>query len=155
MKRRDVLAGLGIGAAGLAGCLGTSGGATPTPSDSGDHPVTPTETEFEVLERPCGEGANDADVSFGDGAVTVEGVIGGRDTCDTARLAEASLQDDVLRVVVEVVEEPSTATVACGQCLTDIRYRFRASDLGGGPAEVRVVHRTADGQETVAVADRP
>ncbi len=158
MKRRDVLAGLGGAAiAGLAGCLGGPTGSTPTPdpTDSGEHPVMPTETDFAVLERPCGAGENDASVSFGADAVTVEGVIGGRDTCDTAQLVEASLHLDVLRVVVEVTPEPSTGTVACGQCLTDIRYRLRAQGLSGGPAQVRVIHRTADGEKTVAVADRP
>jgi hypothetical protein len=94
-------------------------------------------------------------VTFGEDTVSVDGVIGGRDSCDTAQLASAGLHLDVLEVVVEVVEEPHTETVACAQCLTDIEYAFRASGLGGGPAQVRVVHRTADGETTVTVADRP
>lgn len=161
MNRRDVLAGLGslIGTAALAGCLGGPGGssptATPDPTDSGDHPVTPTQTTFDVLDRGCGAGENAATVTFDDDTVRVEGVIVGRDTCDTATLAEAGLHLDVLTVVIEVVEEPSTETPVCGQCITDIEYRFSASGLRGGPAQVRVVHRTADGEQTVTVADRP
>lgn len=168
MHRRRFLAELGglTGALGLAGCLAGPGAGpntpspepptpSPEPTDSGDHPVTPAETSFEVLDRPCGQGQNAATVSFGEGSVTVEGVIGGRDTCDTAELASVSLHLDVLEVVVAVVEEDPDATPACGQCLTDIEYVFRASELGDGPARVRVVHETADGRETVAVMDRP
>lgn len=160
MQRRDLLAAMGVlTGTGLAGCLGGSDGSTPTespdPTDSGDHPVTPAETSFQVLDRACGAGDNAASVSFGEDSVSVDGVIGGSDTCDTARLAEAGLHLDVLKVVVEVVREPTTGSVACGQCLTDIEYRFSASGLRDGPAQVRVVHRTADGEETVTVADRP
>lgn len=174
MDRRHFIAGLGglTAALGLAGCLTGPGAGpdtpspepptssppatpTPEPTDSGDHPVTPAETSFQVLDRSCGQGGNAATVSFGEGSVTVEGTIGGRDTCDTAELASASLHLDVLEVVVAVVEEDPDATVACAQCLTDIEYVFRAADLGDGPARVRVVHETADGRETVTVADRP
>lgn len=161
MQRRELLAAVGGLAAtgGLAGCLGEPGGSTPSetplPTDSGDHPITPTETSFQVVGRNCGAGENAASVSFGADSVSIDGVIGGRDTCDTARLAAAGLHLDVLEVVVEVVEEPHTETVACGQCLTDIEYAFSASGLRGGPAQVRVVHRTADGEQTVTVADRP
>lgn len=169
MKRRDVLRGLGglAGGVGLAGCLGGPGAGTPTktaepdtpvetpdPTDSGDHPVTPTETSFEIVERTCGSAENTAAVSFGEDSVRVEGTIGGRDTCDTARLVEASLHLDVLKVVVEVVQEDTEGTPVCGQCLTDIDYAFSASGLRGGPAQVRVVHLTADGKQTVTVVDR-
>lgn len=160
MRRRDLLVATGgLATAGLSGCLGDPDGSAPTetpePTNSGDHPITPTETSFDVLDRACGNGDNRATVTFGEDSVSVDGVIGGRDTCDTARLASAGLHLDVLTVVVEVVREPHTATVACAQCLTDIEYAFSASGLRGGPARVRVVHRTADGEETVAVADRP
>lgn len=161
MRRRQLLAAMGGLAAtgGLAGCLGSSGGSPPTetldPTDSGDHPVTPAETSFQVTGRSCGTAENAASVTFGGDSVSVDGVIGGRDSCDTAQLASASLHLDGLEVVVGVVEEPHTETVACAQCLTDIEYAFRASGLSGGPAQVRVVHRTADGEATVTVADRP
>lgn len=163
MRRRDLLAGLvGLAAtSGLVGCLAGGGADTPTvtsspePSDSGPHPVTPAEQTFDVDSRACGEGRSDAAVTFGAGSVTVDGVIGGRDTCDTAELASASLHLGVLTVVVEVVPEVPTATVACGQCLTDIDYTYRVQGLGDGPQRVEVVHRTADGERTVAVAERP
>lgn len=174
MRRRDLLASLGglAGAAGLAGCLGESDGPvvnlspspppspsgpspTPEPTDSGEHPVTPAEQSFTVEDRSCGQARHAATVSFGDDSVTVDGVIGGRDTCDTARLAAADLHLDVLTVVVEVVQEPTDGTPVCGQCLTDIEYAYRASGLRGGPARVRIVHHSADGEQTVTVADRP
>jgi hypothetical protein len=166
MDRRRFVTGLAglAGATALGGCLGGPGGAvdtpptrteTPRPTDSGEHPVTPSETTFEVLNRTCGNSANEATVQFDDDSVRVDGRIGGRDTCDTAQLASASLHLDVLEVVVRVVEEPQTETVACAQCLTDIAYSLTAAGLRGGPARVRVVHETADGRETVTVADRP
>lgn len=165
MRRRDVLTGLAAaGAASLTGCLGGSGAspdpdrsptATPPPSDSGPHPVTPTDRTFEVLSRACGEGRNEATVRFDGDAVAVDGTVGGRDSCDTARLAEASLLDGELTVVVEVVEEDPVGTVACAQCLTDIEYAFEASVPDGGPDRVRVVHDSADGRSTVAVAEHP
>lgn len=160
VHRRALLTGLGglAGAGALAGCLDRTGASTPTPgtepTDSGDHPVTPTDTSFEVTDRTCGGGRNAATVTFDGDAVAVDGVIGGRDTCDTARLAAASLRGDVLTVVVEVVEERPTATVACAQCLTDIAYAFGATVPRRRVARVRVVHRTADGESTVATADR-
>ncbi|MFB6353774.1 MAG: hypothetical protein ABEJ92_06775 [Halobacteriales archaeon] len=164
MRRRDLLAGLGgLAGTGLAGCLASAPGDTPSPptspspdpTDSGDHPVTPAEQSFAVLDRHCGQGENAATVRFEDDRVVVEGVIGGRDTCDTARVASAGIHLDVFTLVVEVVEEPHTATVGCGQCLTDIAYRYRASSPRGGPATVRVVHLTAAGRRTVTVAERP
>lgn len=160
MKRRDVLAGLGAlaGTAGLAGCLAGGGAETPTetpdPTDSGDQAHTPRETTFDVVDRSCGQGQNSASVTFGEDSVNVDGTIGGRDTCDTAQLVEAGLHLDVLKVVVEVVQEDTEGTPVCGQCLTDIDYAFSASGLRGGPAQVRVVHLTADGKQTVTVADR-
>lgn len=183
MRRRTLLASIGGLAATpiLAGCLGGSGGTTPTPtpeatptptpdvtstptpdatpspdpSDSGDHPVTPTEQTFEVLDRRCGSGEHAATVGFDWEVVAVDGVIGGRDTCDTARLASADLAGDVLTVVVDVVEESHTETAACAQCLTDIEYAFTATFTDEGPTSVRIVHRSADGETTVATADWP
>lgn len=161
MNRRRYLAALGglAGVSGVAGCLGGPGGAIPTdtlePTDSGDHPVTPSRTTFRVTDRSCGSGANRATVAFAEEIVSIEGVIGGRDTCDTARLAEASLHQGELAVVVEVRSEEHTGTVGCAHCLTDIGYEFSATVGEGGPDRVRVVHRTADGEQTVTVAEPP
>lgn len=168
MRRRVFLAGLASATA-LSGCLGGAGVSTDTPSpspspspsptpeptDSGEHPVTPDQTTFEVVDASCGQGRNAASVSFDGATVRVEGVIGGRDTCDTARLAAVDYHRDLLTVVVEVVQEEGTETVACGQCLTDIEYAFSATVAGDGPDQVEVVHRTAAGESTVTTADRP
>ncbi|MFB6362399.1 MAG: hypothetical protein ABEH59_13905 [Halobacteriales archaeon] len=159
MRRRRYLATLGglAGVSSLAGCLDELGAPTPSPdpTPSGDQAYTPKELSFEVRDRECGEGLNDATVSFGDDVVDIDGVIAGRDTCDTARLVDTSLHLDVLEIDVAVVREPATDTPACAECITDIDYHLRAAGLRGGPAQVRVRHRTADGEVTAAVADRP
>lgn len=162
MRRRTLLRSLGglTGATAIAGCLGGPGGSTgsptpsptPTPTESG--PGTPTGTSFEVQDRSCGSGDNAATVSFDDGSIAVDGVIGGRDACDTAE-ADVTMEADVLVLTVEVVEEPGTEEAACAQCLTDIEYSFTATFSTEGPAQVRVVHRSADGTSTVATGDRP
>ena len=160
MRRRRYLATLGslAGVSGLAGCLDGLGADTPTatpePTHSGEQAYTPTELSFEVRDRDCGEGLNDATVSFGDDVVEIDGVIAGRDTCDTGRLADTTLHLDVLEVDVAVVQEPATDTPACAECITDIDYHLRAAGLRGGPAQVRVRHRTADGVVTATVADQ-
>lgn len=160
MQRRRYLATLGglAGVSGLAGCLAGLGADTPSPTPdptpSGDQGYTPTELSFDVRNRDCGEGLNDATVNFGDDVVEIDGVIAGLDTCDTARLADTSLHLDVLEVDVAVVRAPATDTPACAECSTDIDYHLRAAGLRGGPAQLRVLHRTAAGEVTAAVADR-
>lgn len=147
-----------IAVSGLAGCLGAPGSSTSPQTtegtrdqtDSGPHPVTPTDTSFTVGDRPCGEGANDATVTVDGAVIRVDGVIRGSDTCDTATLASVDYQDHVLTVVVETVKEQTTETPACGQCLTDIEYAFDTTLPDGSPETVNVVHDTSQGREVVA-----
>lgn len=163
MKRRDALAALGglVGTAGLAGCLGSPGGSNPSdtpaetpvpqPSDSGPHPVTPADRTFAVLSRECGQGRNEATVAVDGDTVTVEGTIGGRDTCDTAVLRGLELHDGTLTATVAAEPIQTTETPVCGQCLTDVRYRLTV-DLGNAPLDrVVVVHHS--GGERLTVAD--
>lgn len=158
MERRTLLTGLGglAATAAIGGCLSAPAGNDRTLTDptSGEHPVTPTETSFTVDDRSCGQGEHAATVAFDDGTVTVDGVIGGRDTCDTAELAGATIDAGTLTVTVALIEEPRTGTPACGQCLTDIEYTASVGGLGDAVSRVRVVHRTADGGQTVTVAER-
>jgi len=173
MRRRTLLSALGslAGATGLAGCVGRihapSPGTTPRPTpatspettptlpreDSGPHPVTPAQSTFEVVDRSCGEGRNEATVTFDGEAVAVDGVLPGRDTCDTAHLTSLGMSDGVLTVVVAVGPAPHTTAVACGQCITDVRYTLRTT-IPAGPLEVDVVHRTGGGERTVVRATR-
>lgn len=151
MNRRSVLIAIGS-TVGLAGCLGGPGGqpsptASPTPS-----PTPIGDPDFSITDRSCGSGENAAAVTFGDGTVSVDGTIGGRDTCDTALLDGVEWHDDTLTVRVQVAREKTTETVACAQCLTDIDYTVTVP-LGGRPPEtVKVVHVTADGSQTVTTA---
>lgn len=153
MNRRRVLIGVTgmLGASGLAGCLGGPGGSIP-PTDTPE-PTPPMEVSFDLLDVSCGSGDNAATVAFEDGSVSVEGTIGGRNTCERAQLASANRNAGTLEVVVEVVD-PHTGAVGCAQCLTDIDYAFHASGIGDGVEAVRVIHRSADGEATVSVEER-
>jgi hypothetical protein len=155
---RRVLAGSTITFIGVAGCTAAPGGTvspepterTAEPTDSGPHPVTPTATAFNIQDRSCGEGANDATILVDGSMVRVNGVIGGSDTCDTARLLEVDLHDGVLTVVIATVKEETSETPACGQCLTDIEYAFETTVLESVPETIKVVHESSGGREVVA-----
>lgn len=152
LHRRDVLAGL-AGAyvmASIAGCLGRAEEPTTTVTpDGGGVPVAPSETTFNVNERQCGEGKNVATISRDGGDVMVEGVIAGRDTCDTARAA-VTMESGTLVLTVNIEQKPTTGTPACAECITDIEYEFAATFPNEGPSNVRVVHQSATGVQTVA-----
>lgn len=164
MKRRAVLAGATtLTAAGLAGCLSDPGSgeppvggdtptetptASPTPAD-GDSP-TPSrpDASFEVLRVESGQGENSASVSFGDD-VTVEGTIGGRNGCYTARLADTNLSDGTFTVVVEAYEDREEDEM-CTESLVDVDYEAAFSFEGSLPARVVVEHESLGETRTVA-----
>lgn len=159
MKRRSFLQqAVGISTlavSGLAGCASApSGTVSPTqttePTDSGPHPVTPTATSFSIQDRSCGQGTNDATIVVDGSTVQVDGVIGGSDTCDTARLAAVDFHDGVLTVLVETVKEETSETPACGQCLTDIEYAFETTLPDSTPETIKVIHESSSGREVVA-----
>lgn len=158
MQRRTVLAGLAAlaGTGALAGCTGgapggggepsgdgtaTTGGDSTEPTDTATPiPTDPPVAQFEVTNRGCGRGHESASVTFGAGEVSIEGTIGGRDTCDTAELDGVSLTDARLDVaVVTISEESDDGTSACGQCLTDIDYTATI-DVSTLPDTVVVTH---------------
>lgn len=178
MNRRDVLARTGTLALALAaGCLTNpgdeeppDGGDTPTgtptdsptPSDDPGPTETPSPTEtpgpsagdptFEILGVGPGQAENSAEVSFDDG-VTVEGTIGGRNGCYTARLAEAATADGTLRVLVEAYEDRAEDE-ACTDALVDVEYRARFRFDGAAPSRVVVEHDSMGEVRTVADVDR-
>jgi hypothetical protein len=155
MKRRSVLAGLA--ALTTAGCLGNSPPGTDSPTPTTTPTRTPTDTPgrdvaFSVTDRACGNGTNAASVSFAPDTITVDGTIGGRDTCDTALLDAAEWNDGHLTVWVQIAREKGTETLACAQCLTDIHYNATIPIGDGTPSKVTVIHRSQSGSQTVTTA---
>ena len=154
-RRRVLQAVAGLGASGLAGCIGgrpTEPGdthsGTPRETSSAMPPHTPGEpaTSFVVTSRRCGNQVNDATVSFGDGTVTVEGTTWGSDACTTGRLDAVTLEGGTLTVAV-VTERVAPDDQACAQCISEIHYTATVA-VSPPPDEVVVTH---DG-ETVATA---
>lgn len=114
------------------------------PPDSGEFSV-----EFDVHGVRSGSGANRATVAFGEGTVTVDGTIGGRNGCYTARLREAALSGDSLRVLVEAHEDRDEDEL-CTSALVDVDY-VAAFDLEGPPpGRVVVEHDSMGDVRTVA-----
>lgn len=165
MNRRELLqvAGASAGAL-LAGCLdsgdgtgGTPGNSptdsptdSPTPTSSPTASPSPTEpddpasvsgTSFDVVSVDCGEGKNQATVSFGE-HVSVTGVVRGSNTCYTAELEsmDYDTQADRLTVRVRSYVPESEGTAACGQCIVDIDYDAEVRFDGDNPQTVVVKH---------------
>lgn len=168
MRRREVLALVGAGAVGLAGCTADAppGGSTDTPEPTDTPTDTPTATEsptpepvalavedrqFELLAAECGQGQNTASVSHeatgeNTGRITVDGVVRGSDTCHRARLVEAVADGNSLHVTVESYVPEGDEDRMCGECLVDISYRATVEYEGAGPFDVVVDH--GDGRVT-------
>lgn len=152
MNRRELLAAAGLGAgAFLAGCLGNGDGGGPAETDSPTSSRSVAETTFDVVENTCGEGRDEASVSFGD-HVSVSGTIRGSNTCYTATLDGATYDAAADRLTVRVRSSvpEGRETAACGQCLVDIDYDAAVRFEGGLPGTVVVEH---DGEQ-VASAER-
>lgn len=158
IRRRAVLTGIVgvVGTTSLAGCLGANDdpAETPTPGGSGQ-PIPPSEISFAVLGQACGNGEDTATITTENGEVQVDGVIVGRNTCDTAG-GTATMVEGTLVLTVDLPEEEpaQTTTRACAECLTDIEYTFTATFPNEGPSGVRVVHQSANGETTVATSNR-
>ena len=122
-------------------------------SDDGEPTETPAEgpprledTSFEVLRVDPGVGADRTDWSVEDGVVTVEGSIGGSDTCYTARLASAAYDADADLLSVEVESyRDADPEQACAMTLVEIDYRARFTFSGGSPTDVAVDHHSPGG----------
>lgn len=149
MNRRTLLrTGATVAALGLAGCTqpgdDPSDDLPPTDTPEGQDTSEPTpepgveSRTFEVIDSACGEGRNEATVRRDGGRVIVEGVIGGRNSCYTARLQSVSYEGEELRVEVEAYQPDEMA--ACAQCLVDIEYEATIAFDGGSPDTVIVTH---------------
>ena len=155
MQRRRLLqASGGLATTGLAGCLGGvpdvpgggGDGGDGSPSDGGDGSAGTPHATFQVTGSGCGSQKNEADVTFGDGQVTVEGTTWGNDACYTARLESTTFDGGTLTVRV-AAERPESENQGCAQCISEIDYRATV-ETPETPAEVVVVHRG----ETVTTA---
>jgi len=175
MRRRVLLAQLGgAGAAAtLAGCIADRPGSEGEDSDaedgqpgttddnanqSGDDTTedgmsSPTLAGTDVTTHgPADEAKDRAEISFGDGTVTVEGTI----TAPTPQYeaavkdAEYSEADDEFRVTMTTREKDDDE--ASIQPITGIKYTLDASFDGGTPIHVAVIHETP-GDETKTVAE--
>lgn len=143
MKRRAVLA--LIGGSLITGCLQDRNQPGDTPTASPSPPPTPSPTPalttaFEIESRACGSGNDDATIHVTSDAVKVTGVIGGRNTCDSAALEAVRFDDGQLTISVIVVADDADA--ACAQCITDIEY---TATIGVGNREVEEVVVEHDG----------
>ena len=155
MQRRRLLQVTGaLAAIGLAGCLGGGPGSpdegtdgpTDMPADGGGGSPGTRDTSFEVVTTRCGTQANEAEVTFGDGQVTVEGTTWGNDACYTARPESVSRDGGTLTLRV-AAERPESEDRGCAQCISEIEYRATVQTTST-PDEVVVIHRG----ETVATA---
>lgn len=146
MKRRTAL--VWLAGAGVSGCLqgrdpGTPTAVTPTPTATASPtPTPPVETEFDVHDRACGAGTDTATVRSTRKGVEVDGVISGRNTCDTAEPAGVQFDEGTLTVRVRTVDGDDD--FACAQCITDIAYTARVHT---GKRDVETVVVTHNGNQ--------
>ncbi|MFC5969723.1 hypothetical protein ACFPYI_00115 [Halomarina salina] len=103
------------------------------------------DTSFEVTSSECGGGVSEATVSVDSDTVSIDGTIGGRNGCDTARIAGTTVESGTLTVSVERYTPESEDPTACVDCLTDIEYTSSVT-IEGTPDTVVVNH----GDEQVA-----
>lgn len=148
MKRRTLLRAVAsAGAAGIAGCTGTTPGSDPTdtPTDTPTPTPTPgppelTGQSFEVREKGCGTGTDRATIGRDAPTVTVAGVVSGSNGCYTAELQRARYDADADELRADVRSFDPGDEAACTQCIVDIDYRASFEFEGGLPGTVIVSH---------------
>ncbi|GAA0210286.1 hypothetical protein [Halobaculum roseum] len=172
MDRRTVLTLVaGAGSTALAGCTGGGGSGggdepttepseTPTKTPAGTGPPTDTGTGSpSVVDRSfartgdASEPGESASVAFGGDAVTVSGVISGKNGCMQASLksVEYDADADELRVRVETVREGGDV---CTQQIVYREYEASVTFEGGLPTSVVVEHESMDEVRTVTDVTR-
>lgn len=163
MNRREFITVLGvIGGISLAGNAAiASESSEQAAKENGEAPpsayCSPLEStkkrdqSFEVLERKCGSGENQAAVEHGFERVVVEGTIRGNNTCYTAELDRAHYDSDTDTLTVDVRSYENSDGDVCAMCLLDIEYRATVEFDGGTPNDVVVNHNG----EQVTESSRP
>ncbi|SHG49712.1 hypothetical protein [Halobaculum gomorrense] len=165
MHRRRVLEGMvPAGVTLLAGCTGDRGTAgesgtdevptessTPAPDEGGDRPRI-TARSF-TRTGDAGEPGEAASVAFDDEAVTVWGIISGRNSCMQASLGaiEYAPDTDELRVRVETIREGGGV---CTQQIVYRGYEAVAEFAGGLPTAVVVEYESMGDVRTVTAVTR-
>lgn len=176
MKRRSLLQLVGASGIGLlAGCTGEGPAApsgsetdsattTPSPSPTASQTASPTDsaspspsasatagdvasTSFTVTSNECGTGENRAAGSRDGSTVTVDGVVDGSDTCHSAKLTGATLDDGTLTVAVAAYVPEENEARACGECIVDIAYEATVEFDGTPPDRAVITH---DGEQVAA-----
>lgn len=99
------------------------------------------------------EARDEAEVSFGDESVTVEGTISAPTPCHEAAVqaAEYGEADDEFRVTMTTREAETDEM--CAQVVTGIEYALEATFDGGTPTHVTVRHETPGGETTTVAED--
>jgi hypothetical protein len=110
--------------------------------------VEDAEFGIEDIENGAGSGDGSSDAEFDDdeGQILVTGSIVGNDGCARARLSEAVVEDDTLKLGIETVSDGSDV---CTEALVGIRYTATFVFDGEIPNEVSVSH---DGQGVMSAA---
>ena len=154
MQRRSVLRACGaVGVAGLAGC-GSRGEVTDDEDDAGSAsrttaegtptttaaPPTLVETTIEAGETSCGEGRDEASVTFESETTTVavDGTIGAPNPCHTPTVDAVSYDDEADRLSLTVGVE--SGDTICTECIGDLPYTVTTTFEGGLPGRVVVDH---------------
>lgn len=157
MRRRTVVRRTAaIGVAAVAGCMG----GEPTAGTSTDVPVSiKGDPRFTVHDRSGGDGEETATVVFDaeKPAVTVEGIIVGKNGCMTAVLesAEYGTTDDELVITVGTRHVTDAGERLCTQPLVDISYTAGVAFNNGLPGAVEVIHQSQGGTRTVTTNKSP
>jgi hypothetical protein len=123
----------------------TEGNDDTSGADEGNDNPDPTSTSkpslvhnsFEIVSAGCGTGKSDTSVSFGD-SVRVTGTIRGKNSCYTAELKSAVLDQGTLTVTVRSFETENSGV--CAMCLKTIEYESTYTFEGGLPERVVVIH---------------
>jgi|GEM_PF-2402933 len=99
------------------------------------------------------EASDEAEVSFGDESVTVEGTISAPTPCYEAAVKDAkySETDDEFRVTMTTAKTETDGF--CTQVVTGIEYALEATFDGGTPIHVTVRHETPGGETTTVAED--
>jgi hypothetical protein len=126
-------------------------GTTPTQTPTPVPPNRITERALTAGDSDCGSQQEGASVSWqrAESRVTVTGAIWGNNTCYTAELASATLEERTLVVTVRATEERAGATRPCDECIVQIDYEATVAVDRGLPSAVRVVHEHGDERTTV------
>jgi hypothetical protein len=136
------------------GAATATAGCTRLPAWSGDEPTAQpgvSASSLTVRDASCGTGNDEASVSAEDTTVAVMGTVTVADGCRTVELAEASVADGELLVVVASVEREGVE--GCVQCLTEVVYDASVTLSEGLPERVVVVHESRGERRAVASVD--